>query len=68
MLARAVRKVLATVDRRLAGTASPRIERCSIGGLVFFAGQIAVDFLTGEIVGDNIEAQVRKALTNLGAA
>ena len=45
----------------------PYSQAIEIGGLVFFSGQIAVDFVTGEVVGNDIGAQVRKALTNLGA-
>ena len=45
----------------------PYSQAIEIGGLVFFSGQLAVDFTTGEIVGDDIGTQVRKALTNLGA-
>ena len=45
----------------------PYSQAIEIGALVFFSGQIAVDFVTGELVGDDIGAQVRKALTNLGA-
>jgi 2-dehydropantoate 2-reductase len=45
----------------------PYSQAIEIGGLVSFAGQVAVDFVTGEIVGDDIGAQVRKALTNLSA-
>ena len=28
-----------------------------VGGFVFFSGQIAIDFITGRVVGDDIEAQ-----------
>jgi 2-iminobutanoate/2-iminopropanoate deaminase len=45
----------------------PYSQAIEVGGLVFFSGQIAVGFVTGEVVGDDIGAQVRKALTNLGA-
>jgi len=46
------------------GSYSQAIE---IRGLVFFSGQIAVDPATGEVVGGDIGAQVKRALTNLGA-
>jgi len=45
----------------------PYSQAIGIGGLVFFSGQIAVNFATGEVVGDDIAAQTRRALTNLGA-
>ena len=45
----------------------PYSQAMEIGGLVFFSGQIAVDFATGEVVGGDVGAQARKALTNLGA-
>jgi 2-dehydropantoate 2-reductase len=45
----------------------PYSQAIEIGGLVFFSGQLAVDFVTGEVVDGDIGAQVRKALTNLGA-
>jgi 2-iminobutanoate/2-iminopropanoate deaminase len=45
----------------------PYSQAIEIGRLVFFSGQIAVDLVTGKVVGSDIAAQVRKALTNLGA-
>jgi 2-dehydropantoate 2-reductase len=45
----------------------PYSQAIEIGGLVFFSGQLAVDFVTGEVVGNDIGDQVRKALANLGA-
>jgi 2-dehydropantoate 2-reductase len=61
-----------TVKKAIHSTNAPRplgpySQAIEIGGLVFFSGQLAVDFVTGEVVGDDIGAQVRKALTNLGA-
>lgn len=44
----------------------PYSQAIEIGALVFFSGQIAVDFVTGEVVGDDIGAQTKKALLNLG--
>ena len=45
----------------------PYSQAIEIGGLVFFSGQLAIDFVTGELVGTDIGTQVRKALENLGA-
>jgi 2-iminobutanoate/2-iminopropanoate deaminase len=64
--------VSATIKTPIHSTKAPKplgpySQAIEIGGLVFFSGQIAVDFVTGEVVGDDIGAQVRKALTNLGA-
>jgi 2-iminobutanoate/2-iminopropanoate deaminase len=36
-------------------------------GFLFTAGQIALDPASGEIVGDDVEAQTERVLTNLGA-
>jgi 2-dehydropantoate 2-reductase len=72
MLRYLVSAVKETIKKAISSTDAPRPfgpynQAIEIGGLVFFAGQLAVDFLTGEVVGDDIETQVRKALTNLGA-
>lgn len=44
------------------GPYSPALK---IGNLVFVSGQLPVDSITGEIVGDDIEVQTRKSLENL---
>lgn len=37
------------------------------GGVVYMAGQVAIDPATGEMVAGGVEAQTRRALRNLGA-
>ncbi len=46
------------------GPYSPAIK---VGNLVFISGQLPVDSATGEIIGDDIEAQTKKSLENLKA-
>ena len=72
MLRYLVASVRETIKTPIHSTNAPRplgpySQAIEIGGLVFFSGQIAVDFVTGEVVGDDIASQTRKALTNLGA-
>ncbi len=61
-----------TIKKPIHSTNAPRplgpySQAIEIGGLVFFSGQLAVDFVTGEVIDGDIGAQVRKALKNLGA-
>jgi 2-dehydropantoate 2-reductase len=72
MLRYLVASVSETIRTPIHSTNAPRplgpySQAIEIGGLVFFSGQIAVDLVTGEVGGDDIGSQVRKALTNLGA-
>jgi 2-dehydropantoate 2-reductase len=72
MLQYLVASVRETIKTAIHSTNAPRplgpySQAIEIGGLVFFSGQLAVDFVTGEVVGNDIADQVRKALTNLGA-
>ena len=72
MLRYLVAAVNDTIKKAIYSTSAPRplgpySQAIEIGGLVFFAGQLAVDFVTGEVVGDDIGVQTRKALLNLGA-
>lgn len=72
MLRYLVATVNATIKKSIYSAKAPKplgpySQAIELGGLVFFAGQLAVDFVTGEIVGDDIGTQVKKALTNLGA-
>lgn len=46
------------------GPYSPAVK---VGNLVFISGQLPVDPATGEIAGDDIEAQTKKSLENLKA-
>jgi len=45
----------------------PYSQAVVVGELVFVSGQIALDPATGEMVTDSFEAQVKRALTNVGA-
>lgn len=45
----------------------PYSQAVVAGELVFVSGQIALDPATGEMVTDSFEAQVKRALTNVGA-
>ncbi|HVR47925.1 MAG TPA: 2-dehydropantoate 2-reductase [Candidatus Binatia bacterium] len=72
MLRHLVASVSGKIKTPIHSTKAPRPlgpynQAIEIGGLVFFSGQLPVDFVTGEVVGDDIGAQVRKALSNLGA-
>jgi 2-iminobutanoate/2-iminopropanoate deaminase len=45
----------------------PYSQAIRSGGMLFSAGQIALDPRTGQLVGDDIAAQTRRVLENLGA-
>jgi len=45
----------------------PYSQAVVAGELVFVSGQIPLDPATGEMVTDSFEAQVKRALTNVGA-
>lgn len=45
----------------------PYSQAIRAGGLVFTAGQIAMDLATGRLVGGDIQAQTRRVLLNLQA-
>ena len=45
----------------------PYSQATRAGNLVFFSGQIPLDPATGELVGDDIAAQTRRAFDNLKA-
>jgi 2-iminobutanoate/2-iminopropanoate deaminase len=46
---------------------APYSQAIKAGGLVFVAGQVALEPGGSEIVGDTIQAQTERILTNLGA-
>jgi 2-iminobutanoate/2-iminopropanoate deaminase len=43
----------------------PYSQAMDAGGMLFVSGQLGMDPETGELVGDDIEAQARQALENL---
>jgi reactive intermediate/imine deaminase len=45
----------------------PYSQAISAGGFLFTSGQIALDPLTGELAGDDVEAQTRQVTANLAA-
>ena len=45
----------------------PYSQAIRAGGFIFVAGQIGLDPATGQLVGDSVEAQARRALENLKA-
>lgn len=45
----------------------PYSQAIKAAGLVFISGQIPLDPASGEIAGDNIEAQTERVMKNLGA-
>jgi 2-iminobutanoate/2-iminopropanoate deaminase len=45
----------------------PYSQAIKHGGLVFCSGQVALDASTGELVGDSVADQTRKAMDNLKA-
>ena len=47
--------------------AGPYSQAIRAGNLVFTAGQLGMDPATGELVGDDVQAQADRALRNLGA-
>jgi 2-iminobutanoate/2-iminopropanoate deaminase len=59
------REVVATT--KAPSAVGPYSQGVCAGDLVFTAGQIALDPLTGQIVGDEIRAQTERALQNLQA-
>ncbi len=58
-----MRKVIKT-DRAPAAI-GPYSQAVQVGDLVFTAGQIPLDPVTGDIVGDEITAQTRQVIANL---
>jgi 2-iminobutanoate/2-iminopropanoate deaminase len=59
------REVIATT--RAPGAVGPYSQAVCAGNLVFTAGQIALDPVTGQIVGDEIRVQTERVLQNLQA-
>jgi 2-iminobutanoate/2-iminopropanoate deaminase len=47
--------------------AGPYSQAIRAGNLVFTAGQLGIDPASGELVGDDVQAQATRALANLGA-
>ena len=45
----------------------PYSQAVSVNGLLFTSGQIALDPATGEIVGDDVQAQAEQVCKNLAA-
>lgn len=45
----------------------PYSQGVVVGDMLFSSGQIALDPVTGEVVGDNIVEQTRQVMKNLGA-
>jgi len=45
----------------------PYSQAVSVDGFLYTSGQVALDAETGELVGDDFEAQARKVLSNLAA-
>lgn len=43
----------------------PYVQAVVAGGLLFASGQIGLDPVTGEMVGDDVEAQAERAIQNL---
>jgi 2-iminobutanoate/2-iminopropanoate deaminase len=43
----------------------PYAQAIDIGSLIFVSGQLGLDPVTGQLVGDSLEAQARQALSNL---
>lgn len=59
------REVVATT--KAPGAVGPYSQAVCAGDLVYTAGQIALDPATGQIVGDDIQAQTDRVLLNLQA-
>jgi 2-iminobutanoate/2-iminopropanoate deaminase len=49
------------------GVVGPYSQGIKAGGFIFTAGQIALDPVTGKMVGETIEEQTRRVLENLKA-
>lgn len=45
----------------------PYSQAVKLDGLIFTAGQVALDPSSGQLVGDSVAAQTRQVLTNLSA-
>ncbi len=45
----------------------PYSQAVSVGGFLYTSGQVALDVQTGELVGEDFDAQARKVLSNLAA-
>lgn len=59
------RRAISTPDAPAA--AGPYSQAIRTGGLVFTAGQLGIDPATGELAGDDVEAQADRALRNVAA-
>jgi 2-iminobutanoate/2-iminopropanoate deaminase len=57
------RKIVAT--DKAPGAAGPYSQGVVAGGFVFTAGMLALDPQTGDVVGDDVGAQTRQALSNV---
>lgn len=57
------RKIVAT--ERAPRAAGPHSQAVIAGGFVFTAGMLALDPQTGDVVGEDIGAQTRQALSNV---
>ncbi len=57
-----------TIDTPQAPKAiGPYSQAVAANGIVFFSGQIGLDPATGELVGGGLEAEARRAFSNLAA-
>ena len=57
------RTVIATADAPKA--IGPYSQAIALGDLIFCSGQVALDPASGELTGDDVRAQTRRALENL---
>lgn len=55
------------IDSKRVPRVGPYSQAVRVGDLVFTAGQPGIDPATGNVAGDNFEAQARQAIKNLGA-
>src|SRR5258708_3778840 len=60
-----MREVISTPDAPKA--IGPYSQAIKAGGLVFTAGQVALDPATGQVISGNVAAQTERALKNLAA-
>jgi 2-iminobutanoate/2-iminopropanoate deaminase len=60
-------KIKPVATKKAPGAVGPYSQAIRAGGFVFCSGQIPLDPESGEMVGDDVQAQTRQVLKNLAA-
>lgn len=60
-------KIKPVATKKAPGAVGPYSQAIKAGGFVFCSGQIPLDPESGELIGDEVQAQTRQVLKNLAA-